>query len=87
MINSNLQTESILLLPGERPRNNYFNSRIFLDLQKKNINENDEPKDRLVKDLEDILLCCICREYLDNPVNDPTCCPHYACKSCFDKYF
>ena len=87
MINNNFQTESILLLPGERPRNNYFNSQIFLDLQKKNINENDEPKDRLVKDLEDILLCCICREYLDNPVNDPTCCPHYACKSCFDKYF
>ena len=30
---------------------------------------------------------CICYDYLDNPMNDPTCCPHYACKGCFDKYF
>ena len=86
--NNNLPTVSILLLPDKIPRYNYFNSRIFQNLQKKNNNENDdESKYQLVKDLEDILLCCICLQYLDNPVNDPTCCSHYACKSCFDKYF
>ena len=85
--NINLPSESILLLPNKRRRINYFDSQVFQELQKKNVNENDESKVQLVRDLEDILLCCICLQYLDNPVNDPTCCSHYACKGCFDKYF
>ena len=82
-----LLSNSILLLPDKRLRKNYFQSDIFKNFERKEINKNCEQKDKLIKDLEDILICCICYEYLDNPVNDPTCCPHYACKSCFDQYF
>ena len=88
--NINLPSESILLLPDKRLRKNYFQSDVFKSFENKEINKNKEQKeqnDQLIKDLEDILLCCICLQYLDNPVNNPTCCSHYACKSCLDKYF
>ena len=85
----NLPTTSILLKPENKSRNSdWFKSQIYNNLQKNNnAKEDNEQDDKLIKELEDILICCICREYLDNPVNDPTCCPHYACKSCFDKCF
>ena len=84
-----LPTTSILLLPENKPRkSDWFQSQIYHNLQKNNNgNEDKEQNDQFIKELEDILICCICREYLENPVNDPTCCPHYACKSCFDKCF
>ena len=82
-----LPTESILLLPGNNNRKNYFQSQIFKELQKNENNDNKGQKEKLIKDLEDILMCCICYQYLDNPVSDPTSCPHYACKACFDQYF
>ena len=85
----NLPTTSILLLPENKPRNaDWFKSQIYHNLQKNNnSNEDNEQNNQFIKELEDILKCCICLQYLDNPVNDPTCCPHYACKSCFDKCF
>ena len=82
-----LPTESILLLPGNNNRKNYFQSQIFKELQKNENNDDKGQKEKLIKDLEDILMCCICYQYLDNPVSDPTSCPHYACKACFDQYF
>ena len=83
----NLPNQSILLAPGDNNRKNYFQSQIFKDLQKNESNEDKGQKEKLMKELEDILKCCICYQYLDNPVNDPTSCPHYACKACFDQYF
>ena len=83
----NLPSESILLFSDKRSKKNYFESQISLDIQKKDVNEDDEPKDPLREGLEDILMCYICSEYLENPVNDPTCCLHYACKGCFGQYF
>jgi hypothetical protein len=80
-------TKSTLLIPTSDNRKNYFKTQIFNDLQKKEAIGNKGEKAKLIKDLEDILLCCICYQYLDNPVSDPMCCPHYACKACYDKYF
>ena len=82
-----IPTQLILLLPGNNNRKNYFQSQIFKELQKNENNDNKGQKEKLIKDLEDILMCCICYQYLDNPVSDPTSCPHYACKACFDQYF
>ena len=83
----NLPNQSILLAPGNNNRKNYFQSQIFKDLQKNESNEDKGQKEKLMKELEDILKWCICYQYLDNPVSDPTSCPHYACKACFDQYF
>ena len=83
----NLPPESILFLPNVRPRNNFFNSELIQVLQKKDANKDDEQKDKLIKSLDDILKCCICLDYLDKPMNDPTCCEHSACKACLAKYF
>jgi hypothetical protein len=87
---ANLPNQSILLLPEKENRKNYFKSVLFLDLQKNENNENKEEKEeknKFIKDLEDTLKCCICRQYLDNPVSDPSACQHYACKACYEKYF
>ena len=84
---ANLPNQSILLLPEKENRKNYFKSVLFLDLQKNENKEEKEEKNKLIKELEDTLKCCICRQYLDNPVSDPSACQHYACKACYEKYF
>ena len=66
--------------------NNYFVTKIIEDIKPKEQIENKEEA-KFEKQLEEILICCICYKYLDNPVNDPSCCKHYACKKCFDNYF
>lgn len=85
-----LPSESTIFEPRKDIRKNYFQSEIFFDeIQPEKENKPNKEKDSndLLKELEDILLCCICYNYLDNPVNDPSCCMHYACKSCLDQYF
>ena len=80
-------TQSTLLKPSNDYRKNYFKTQIFQDIQKNVAIGDKGEKTKLIKDLEDILLCCICYQYLDNPVSDPSACQHYACKACYDKYF
>ena len=81
-----LPTQSILLMPEKEIRTNYFQSQILIDIKPQDEKKHIE-QDKLIKDLEDILICCICYNYLENPVNDPSCCVHYECKKCFDQYF
>ena len=81
-----LPTQSILLMPEKDIRTNYFQSQILIDIKPQD-EKKDNEQDKLIKDLQDILICCICYNYLENPVNDPSCCVHYACKKCFDQYF
>ena len=81
-----LPKQSILLKPDKKsPQKNFFYSELSENsISQSNIeSEND---DKLVKELKDILKCCICLRYLENPVYDPIC-PHYACKKCLDNYF
>jgi hypothetical protein len=81
-----LPKQSILLKSDKRAsQKNFF----YSELSDNNISQSDiesENDDKLVKELKDILKCCICLRYLDNPVYDPIC-PHYACKKCLDNYF
>lgn len=88
-----LPSQSILLKPDKNIRNNYFESTIFFEeimpkeeKEKQKEKENKEEK-KLLRELEDILICCICYNYLEDPVNDPTSCPHYSCRNCLEKYF
>ena len=53
----NFPPESILFLRNIEPRNNYFKSQLFLNLQKKNVDKDDEPKDQFINGLDDILKC------------------------------
>lgn len=90
MENNFLPSESTIFEPRKDIRKNYFESEIFFDeIQPEKENKINKEKDsnNLLKELEDILQCCICYNYLENPVNDPSCCMHYACKSCLDQYF
>ena len=90
MENNFLPSESTIFEPRKDIRKNYFQSEIFFDeIQPEKENQINKEKDsnNLLKELEDILQCCICYNYLENPVNDPSCCMHYACKSCLDQYF
>ena len=83
-----LPKQSILLKPDKKSsQKNFFYSE--LSENSNSISQSDiegENDDTLVKELKDILKCCICLRYLDNPVYDPIC-PHYACKKCLDNYF
>ena len=81
-----LPPQSILLKPEKNIRTNYFQSQLLLDIKPKDENKDNE-QNKLINDLEDILICCICYNYLENPLNDPSSCEHYACKKCFDQYF
>lgn len=86
----NLPSQSMLFQPAKNIRNNWFESVIFDEI-KPNNDKNEEPKNnkdnKILKGLEDILLCCICQDYLENPMNDPQSCIHYACKDCLMSYF
>jgi hypothetical protein len=79
----------IVLESEENKRKNYFNTIIYKKLLKEEITttEDERLKKSELKEQEDVLTCFICCNYLKNPVNDPTCCPHYACKACFENYF
>lgn len=83
-----LPKQSILLKPDKKSsQKNFFYSELSENTN--SISQSDiegENDDTLVKELKDILKCCICLRYLDNPVYDPIC-PHYACKKCLDNYF
>ena len=81
-----LPNQSILLIPDKSIRKNYFQSQLLLEIKPQDVNE-DKESNKLIKELEDILICCICYNYLEDPVNDPSCCSHYACKKCLDQYF
>ena len=83
-----LPSQSILLLPEKEIRKNFFDTQIFYKyINPENNKEKDKEENKLIKELEDILICCVCYEYLEEPMNDPTCCVHYACKKCLDKMF
>ena len=82
-----IPSESKLILPYEEKRENDFDSKFLNDEILTKNSKQDKDNNKLMKELEDILVCCICYNYLDNPVNDPSCCPHYACKNCLEKYF
>ena len=83
-----LPKQSILLKPDKKSsQKNFFYSELSENTN--SISQSDiegENDDTLVKELKDILKCCICLRYLDNPVYDPIC-PYYACKKCLDNYF
>ena len=87
MENHYVPNDSTIFEPQKEIRKNFFGSPIFFNEIKPEIKEPKKESNNLLKELEDILICCICYNYLDNPVNDPTCCPHYACKACLEKYF
>lgn len=79
--------QSILLMPSKIMRQNYFQSQLLDEIKPQDLNVNvDKEKNKFLKGLEDILICCICYNYLENPVNDPVC-PHYGCKKCLEQYF
>ena len=81
-------SDSMLIVSDENNRVNNFESEVlFKEILPKNTKEDLDNNNKMIKELEDILICCICYNYLENPVNDPTCCPHYACKKCIEKYF
>ena len=89
MENDFLPTQSILLQPQKKPRTNFLDSIVFEEIKPVNntIPKNKEKEDqKILEDLKDILRCCICQDYLDDPVYDPIC-PHYECKKCLDTYF
>ena len=83
----NIPSPSFLMLPEEQKRLNFFDSVVFNEEILPKISKKVENNNKIMKELEDILVCCICYNYLDNPVNDPSCCSHYACKNCLEKYF
>ena len=70
-------------------RVNWFMSKFFYEkIQPQSNNENKNEKNvKIMKEIEDILVCYMCLEYLDNPVCDPLSCSHYACKKCLYSYF
>jgi hypothetical protein len=69
-------------------RVNWFMSKFFYEkIQPQNNKENKNENGKIIEDLEDILKCYMCLEYLDNPVCDPLSCSHYACKKCLLSYF
>lgn len=78
--------QSILLKPEKKSKKNFFYSEIFEKEIKPIYKENEKEDNKLIQGLQDILKCCICLKYLDNPVNDPIC-SHYACKKCLEDYF
>ena len=86
-----ISSDSAIFPEEEEKRGNDFDTKVFEEkILPKNSQEdknNKNNKKNIMKELEDILVCCICYNYLDNPVNDPSCCPHYACRICFEKYF
>ena len=77
----------IVLLPGENNRKNYFKSIIYKQLLKEESTTTEDGGQKKSELLKDLLICCICYDYLNNPVYDQTCCPHYACQTCFEEYF
>lgn len=83
-----LPKQSILLKPDKKAsQKNFFYSELSENnISQSEIESENENDDKLVKELKDILKCCICLKYLDDPVYDPIC-PHYACKKCLDNYF
>jgi len=67
-------------------RINWFLSDVFdKKIKPQKIKENKNEK--IMKELKDISTCYMCLDYLDDPVWDPLCCCHYACKKCFYSYF
>ena len=67
-------------------RINWFLSDVFdkkIKPQIIKVNKND----KIMKEIEDILICYMCLDYLENPVCDPLSCSHYACKKCLYSYF
>ena len=70
-------------------RVNWFMSKFFYEkIQPQSNNENKNEKNvKIMKEIEDILVCYMCLEYLDNPVCDPLSCSHFACKKCLYSYF
>ena len=70
-------------------RVNWFLSKFFYEkVQPENNNENKNDKNgKLMKEIEDILVCYMCLQYLEDPVCDPLSCSHYACKKCLYSYF
>ena len=83
-----LPSQSTLLIGDKNIRTNYFESKVFFEeIRPQEEKDNREKNNQLIKDLEDILICCICYNYLKEPVNDPTSCSHYACKNCLESYF
>ena len=82
MENHYVPNDSTIFEPQKEIRKNFFGSPIFFNEIKPEIKEPKKESNNLLKELEDILICCICYNYLYNPVNDPTYCPHYACKGC-----
>lgn len=74
------------LIPSNNNRPNYFESQIFyneIDIQ----NFNNEKTNKSVEQITNLLLCSICNHYLEDPMYDPSCCEHYACKKCLEKSF
>jgi len=66
--------------------NNWFQSQFFNEkIQPQSIKENKNEK--IMKELQDILVCYMCLGYLEEPVSDPLSCSHYACKKCLYSYF
>ena len=64
-----LPSKTILLLPGENTRKNYFKSIIYKQLLKEETTTTEDEKQKISELLKNLLICCICYNYLDNPVD------------------
>ena len=83
-----LPRQSKILLPPTNPRAGFLDSIFFEEIKPVNTipKKKEKEEQKLLEELKDMLKCCICQDYLDDPVYDPIC-PHYECKKCLEKYF
>ena len=79
--------QSLLFQPQKKTRN-FLDSIVFEEIKPvKTIPKHKEKEEhKLLEELQGILRCCICQDYLDDPVYDPIC-QYYECKKCLDEYF
>lgn len=64
---------------------NYFNSQIIKEIEPQDIKK--EKKEIQNDKIKKLFKCSLCKNVLEKPMFDPSCCEHFACEKCLDYYF